>query len=439
MEKVFVKKLQLFRRAVVQPFEQLFANQHSPTPTMKRALILSMLAASFGFAQNPPPPPPNPPFPPNGPGAPGGPPNGPNGRPERGPEGNGPNGQGPVRPFAEMLKRRLDGNGPLDQLGEEDRKRIRAAIEKVWNNDAVKSARDGAADAAKKYRDVLHDAAAEADPSIKPLLDKIAATMAKQPMGQGPFQPNTLGERKPDGQGLSPGRPDGQPRPEGRMRDGQRPEGQPNNRPDGPPRGEGRGRPDGQPRPDGPPRDGQPRGDGQPRPDGQFQPRPEGQPPQPPQPRGEGGQPKPEGNGNGDQARGQRGEGFQPMRLFGFGPEDAAKLTEDQRAQLRTAVEKITQMPAVKELREAMEKADGEGKRDVFRKLREKVVEVLRTEYPDLGKALRDLRGPDKAPPQREPGRGEGRPDAPPAPLPTKDVPPPAPNAPGAPESSPPK
>jgi hypothetical protein len=327
-----------------------------------------------------------------------------------------------------MLKRRLDGNGPLDQLGEEDRKRIRAAIEKVWNNDAVKSARDGAADAAKKYRDVLHDAAAEADPSIKPLLDKIAATMAKQPMGQVPFQPNALGERKPDGQGQ--GRPDGQSRPEGRMRpDGQRPEGQPNNRPDGPPRGEGRGRPD-----------GQPRGEGQPRPDGQFQPQPQPQPRpegQPPQPRGDGAQPKPEGSS--DQARGPRGEGFQPMRLFGFGPEDAAKLTEDQRAQLRTAVEKITQLPAVKELRESLEKADGEGKREVFRKLREKVGEIMRAEYPDLGKALRELRGPEGDAPQRGPGRGEGRPDAPSAPLPTKDVPPPAPNAPGAPESSPPK
>ena len=127
------------------------------------------------------------------------------------------------------------------------------------------------------------------------------------------------------------------------------------------------------------------------------------------------------------------------MRLFGFGPEDAAKLTEDQRAQLRTAVEKITQMPAVKELRESMEKADGEGKREVFRKLREKVVEVLRTEYPDLGKALREIRGPEGAASIREAGRREGAADAPPAPLPTKDVPPPAPNAPGAPESSPPK
>ena len=73
---------------------------------MKRLLILSLVLSTYLSAQNPPPPPQGPP------------PNGPEGRPGE---------RSPHRPFAEMLKRHIDGKSPLDKLSEADRKRILGA------------------------------------------------------------------------------------------------------------------------------------------------------------------------------------------------------------------------------------------------------------------------------------------------------------------------
>ena len=140
---------------------------------MKSLLILSLIFGTQLLAQNPPPPPQGPP------------PGGPDGRP----------GERPRRPFAEMLKRHIDGKTPVDKLSEEDRKRIREVMGKIWTSDKVKSARDHAAEAAQKYRDALHAAAIEADPSIKPLLEKMINKMGEvpPPFGGSPGEPRREG------------------------------------------------------------------------------------------------------------------------------------------------------------------------------------------------------------------------------------------------------
>ena len=141
---------------------------------MKCLLTLSLVLSTYLSAQNPPPPPQGPP------------PNGPEGRPGE---------RSPHRPFAEMLKRHIDGKSPLDKLSEADRKHIREVMGQIWNSDKVKTARDQAAEAAQKYRDALHAAAIEADPSIKPLLEKMIEKMGDipPPFGGSPGEPRREG------------------------------------------------------------------------------------------------------------------------------------------------------------------------------------------------------------------------------------------------------
>lgn len=256
---------------------------------MKRLLLPSLLFASHLLAQNPPQPPQGPP-----PGEP---------RPER--------------PFAEMLKRRIDNKGPLDKMSEEERKRIREVMGKIWNSDKVKAARDQASTAARQYRDALHAAALEADPSIKPLLDKMIDKMGENPQ---PF----------------PGSP---------------------------------------------------------------------------------GEPRREGPGNFG-------------RLFGIDQADLGRMTDEQRARLREAFEKISSLPALHEARDAMENAKGEGKREAGRRMRKIVQDALEKNFPELARIVNEMRS------RRGPG---GEDDAPPPPPPAPGTPPPPPNAPGAPENAPPK
>ncbi len=161
---------------------------------MKRSLTLLLLSASFGLAQAPPQPPPPP-----------------------------PDAPGPAdRPFADMAKRWMDGRGgPLEQLNDTERQRLRGAMEKIWNEPAVKAARDSAAESARAYRDAMHSAALLADPSLAPVLEKMKGAMDRLPMpgpGGGPFQP-----------GRPQGRPGGQPNAQ--------PQGPPNGPPQGPPNG----------------------------------------------------------------------------------------------------------------------------------------------------------------------------------------------------------
>jgi hypothetical protein len=342
---------------------------------MKLYSALALLCTSFSLAQTPPPNPPGPPpaqpqpFPPNGQplGAPNGPDSGPGGR--------------SGRPFVDMMRQRYDGKGGgMDQLNEEDRKRLRSVMEKVWSKDEVKTARDAAADAAKKYRDVMHEAAIKEDPSLAPLLEKIKANMERVPMG---------GPGGPGGPGFSPGQPS-QP--------------------------------------------GQPGQPGQPNPD-----RPKG-PPNGPGP-GAGPGPGPEDPSARSSGRGEAGRGEGTMRLFGLEPAELQKLPEDQRGRLREAFEKIMQNPEVKAAREAAEKADGEGKREAFRKMRDVVKTVAEKEFPELAKIVERLRS--QAGSQTSPGRTgrEGRPpqeEPAPAPPPASGQAPPA-NTPGAPENAPPK
>jgi hypothetical protein len=348
---------------------------HPPTKLMKLYSALTLLCTSFSLAQTPPPTPAGPPptqpsrFPQNGPPA--GAPNGP----------DKDAGDRSGRPFVDMMRQRFESKGGgMDQLNEEDRKRLRTVMEKVWNKDEVKSARDAAADAAKKYRDVMHEAAIKEDPSLAPLLEKIKANMERMPMGG------------PGGPGFSPSQP-GQPR-------------QPN--PGGPPQGPPNG-------PGGP--GAGPAGGGP------------GAVPEAPSPRQAG---RGEGTRGGE---GGRGEGS--MKLFGLESSELQKLPEDQRGRLREAFEKIMQHPEVKAAREAAEQAEGEGKREAFRKMRDVVKTVAEKEYPELAKIVERLRS--QAGPGRE-GR-EGRPpleESAPTPPPARGEAPPA-NTPGAPENAPPK
>ena len=336
---------------------------------MKLYPALALLCTGFSLAQSPPPNPPD--------------------APPR-PEGAPPAGEPGKRPFVDMMRQRFngkdgkDGKGGMDQLGEEDRKRLRAVMEKVWNDPEVKTARDGAADAAKKYRDVMHEAALKADPSLAPILEKIKANMERMPMGGGP--------------GFPSGQPGQQPNQPGQPGPGAGPQGPPN----GPNAGPG--------------------GNG-----------------------GNGGPGGPGAGEPGNQRQGFRGDAARP---FGIDPAEFQKLPEEQRGRLREAFEKIMQNPEVKAAREATEKAEGEGKRDAFRKMRDAIKTVAEKEYPELAKLVEGLRGQGNGPgngpgqgPGNGRGRGEGRPPqqepAPGAPPPGGAAPPP--DSPGAPENTPPK
>lgn len=323
---------------------------------------------AFGQAPPPPPGPQGPPLPPggpppqppaDGPGPRNGPDRGPGPRPggDKGPGGEG-KGDRPFRPFAEM-RNRFEGAGGMDQLNDEDRRRIRAAMEAVWNSDSVKAARDSAAESAKKYRDALHDAAIEKDPSIKPLLDKIASKMEKIPFGG---EGRGLGERGPNDRG-----------PEGR----------------------GPGSDDRKPQAGGPPNEGERRGQ-----------RPEG--------RMDGG-----------------------PRIPGLDPQEIAKLPEDLRRQLPQVVEKIMGSPEVKEAREKLEAATGEEKREQFAKMRGAVKALVEKEFPELAKAIGEIRSKGGNPPPPSEPKPQDAPPPPPVPVPQPPAPPA--NTPGAPETAPPK
>lgn len=361
--------------------------------------------ACLAMAQQPETPVPNavPPLPPPG-GPPQGPPQGPGqpnipNRSALGPGQAGPRGEGqrPFRPFVEQVKQRLQGAKPLENMSEEERGRIRRAMEQVWNSEEVKAARDGAWEAAKKYREALRAAVLKADPEVRPLLERIlidGPDNLPRPEGNQRFAP---------GRGQGPGQ--GQLQPQGNFRPGgPRPEGEPGpgNGPQGPPQGL---------RPEGAPL--QPN---------QLPPVPESGPKNPPgERRAEG----PQGPGGG-----------RPGMLT---PEELAKLTEAQRNELREAMDKINSSPEVADARKAAESAPDENRREALRKLREIVRDKMIKEHPELAKAIAAVK--NAAGPRGEgEGRTQRRPQAeePPVPPAREGFPPGGQPRPGAPESTPP-
>jgi mRNA-degrading endonuclease RelE of RelBE toxin-antitoxin system len=121
----------------------------------------------------------------------------------------------------------------------------------------------------------------------------------------------------------------------------------------------------------------------------------------------------------------------------------ADRLNEDQRKQLRDAMQKIADRPAIQEARKALESAAAEGRREAFQKLRRATFAAIAEINPELAKVLEKLRPEGQPPggPGARRGPGEGGSDQPPP----KDQPPPrrnpsdGPPPPGAPEDAPPK
>jgi Spy/CpxP family protein refolding chaperone len=81
----------------------------------------------------------------------------------------------------------LRGGGPgFDSLTQEEKDKLRAAMEKAQQDPKVKEARDKAEAAQKEFRDAVQSAAVAADPSVEPILKKLqeAREKAMQERGQ---------------------------------------------------------------------------------------------------------------------------------------------------------------------------------------------------------------------------------------------------------------
>ena len=123
---------------------------------MKRLIIAFSALSLVASAQPPegPKPPPKPGEPPRrGPGDPGGP----------GKYNGGPGGSGKMR----------SPPPGFEKLSEEDKKLLREAFEKNWNDPDVLAARDEALKANEKVRRVLHDKMSRQDPRIAAILEKM--------------------------------------------------------------------------------------------------------------------------------------------------------------------------------------------------------------------------------------------------------------------------
>lgn len=137
--------------------------------------------------------------------------------------------------------------------------------------------------------------------------------------------------------------------------------------------------------------------------------------------------PDSKGDGRPHPADGERGR-FRPgefmQRALGVPPERMGQLSEDQRGQLRQAMEKISQLPALSAARQALESAAPEGRREAFQNLRKALREALEKEAPELAKALAALRKDDEDGARPDGPRGED-PPRPPGPAGPERRPPP--------------
>lgn len=80
------------------------------------------------------------------------------------------------------------------QLTEEERQKVRAAFEKVWNNPNIAAARERLTRANDEYREIFHKALQDTDPEVARILSKIKPPMS--PEG-GPGGPPMMG-KQPD-------------------------------------------------------------------------------------------------------------------------------------------------------------------------------------------------------------------------------------------------
>ncbi|CAN5871025.1 hypothetical protein BH11VER1_BH11VER1_35950 [soil metagenome] len=78
-------------------------------------------------------------------------------------------------------KDRMDA---FQQLTEEERQKVRAAFEKVWNNPEITAARERLTKANDEYRAIFHKALQDADPEVAKILSKIKPPEGGPMMGK---------------------------------------------------------------------------------------------------------------------------------------------------------------------------------------------------------------------------------------------------------------
>jgi Spy/CpxP family protein refolding chaperone len=85
-----------------------------------------------------------------------------------------------MTPFVFAQSPGAGGNGQngrwekrLANLSPEDRQKVEAAREKAMQDPAVQAAREKMREASREFREAMHAAMLKADPSIKPILDKM--------------------------------------------------------------------------------------------------------------------------------------------------------------------------------------------------------------------------------------------------------------------------
>ena len=99
------------------------------------------------------------------------------------PKGPGPKGQkdSDRRPDGNWPRRDSHGSG-FKNLSEEERTKVREALQKVWSDPEVVAARHELQQASESYRETMRNALKNVDPEIQPILQKMMMT----PRGHGP-------------------------------------------------------------------------------------------------------------------------------------------------------------------------------------------------------------------------------------------------------------
>lgn len=93
----------------------------------------------------------------------------PKSRPDEHGKGFGPSGGGPRFGFP--------GGGPTDSLNEEEKKALRSAVEKVWNDAEIVAARERIMKANEELRTALRTALQKSDPDVVRILEKVKNVM----------------------------------------------------------------------------------------------------------------------------------------------------------------------------------------------------------------------------------------------------------------------
>lgn len=178
---------------------EISANDSTMTATMRRRffhcrlmpMILSVFAVVAG-AQDAPAPPvapnggkgPPPPMPPpmrrqgKAPGAPGMP----------GGPGAGPGERGFPRSGSNMSPLQMEG---FERLPEEEKKRVRAAMEKAWSMPALQQAKERYIKANEEFRSTLRQTLQEVDPEVVKILEKVKPQQQMDPRAMPKLPPPT--------------------------------------------------------------------------------------------------------------------------------------------------------------------------------------------------------------------------------------------------------